>query len=102
MVRTDKEEEAGIFIKHPCHKKGEFTLTDSLIAMSKESLFIKLLLKIYRLVIILTSHSKSKDDPAVKIGITGIEENPLESLISISGGRITEKFAKRIVKIANR
>ena len=102
LVRTDKEEQEGIFIKHPCHKKGEFTLTDSLIAMSKESLYVRLLLKIYRLVIILTSPSKSKDDPAVKIGITGIEENPLESLISISGGRITEKFARRIVRFANR
>ena len=70
--------------------------------MSKESLYVKILLKIYRLVIILSSKSKSTDDPAVKIGITGIEENPLESLISISGGRITKKFARRIVKHANR
>ena len=51
--------------------------------------------------IIITSQSKSKEDPAVKIGITGLEENPLESLISISGGRITEKFARKIVKFAN-
>lgn len=102
LVRTDKEEQEGIFVKHPRHKKGEFTVTDSLIAMSKESLYVKILLKIYRLVIILSSKSKSTDDPAVKIGITGIEENPLESLISISGGRITKKFARRIVKQANR
>ncbi len=102
LVNKDSIEQQGIFVKHPRPKKGEFTVTDSLIAMSKESLYVRLLLKIYRGVIILTSHSKSKDDPAVKIGITGIEENPLESLISISGGRVTEKFAKRIVKIANR
>ena len=70
--------------------------------MSKESTYVRLLLKLYRLVIILSSQSKSKDDPAVKIGITGMEENPLESLISISGGRITEKFAYKIVKFANR
>lgn len=102
LVRTDKEEQEGIFVKHPRHKKGEFTVTDSLIAMSKESAYVRVLLKIYRLVIILSSKSKSTDDPAVKIGITGIEENPLESLISISGGRITKKFARRIVKQANR
>ena len=102
LVRTDKEEQEGIFVKHPRHKKGEFTVTDSLVAMSKESAYVRVLLKIYRLVIILSSKSKSTDDPAVKIGITGIEENPLESLISISGGRITKKFARRIVKQANR
>ena len=101
LVRPDKEEQAGIFIKHPRHKKGEYTITDSLIAMSKESLYVRLLLKLYRMAIIMTSRSKSKEDPAVKIGITGLEENPLESLISISGGRITEKFARKIVKFAN-
>ena len=70
--------------------------------MSQESTYVRVLLKIYRLVIILTSKSKSPDDPAVKIGITGIEENPLESLISISGGRVTEKLARKIVKKANK
>ena len=102
LVRTDKEEQEGIFVKHPQHKKGEFTVTDSLIVMSKESLYVRLLLKLYRTAIILKSTSKSKDDPAVKIGITGVEENPLESLISISGGIITEKIARKIVKFANR
>ena len=102
LVQTDKQEQEGIFIKHPRHKKGEFTVTDSLIAMSQESTYVRVLLKIYRLVIILTSKSKSPDDPAVKIGITGIEENPLESLISISGGRVTEKLARKIVKKANK
>ena len=102
LVRPDKEEQAGVFVKHPRHKKGEFTVTDSLIAMSKESLYVRLLLKLYRTAIILKSKSKSKDDPAVKIGISGVEENPLESLISISGGVITEKIARKIVKFANR
>ena len=102
LVRPDKEEQAGVFVKHPHHKKGEFTITDSLIEMSKESAYVRNLLKLFRLFIILTSQSKSKDDPAVKIGITGLEENPLESLISISNGRITEKMARKIVKFANR
>ncbi len=102
LVGTDAQEQAGVFIKHPCHKKGEFTVTDNLISMSKGSVYIRCLLKLYRLFIILSSQSKSKDDPAVKISISGIEENPLESLISISGGRVTEKRAGRIVKIANR
>ena len=102
LVRPDAEEQAGIFVKHPQHKKGEFTVTDSLIAMSKDSLYVRLLLKLYRTAIILKSKSKSADDPAVKIGITGVEENPLESLISISGGVITEKVARKIVKFANR
>lgn len=102
LVNKDSIEQEGIFVKHPQHKKGEFTLTDSLIAMSRESLYVRCLLALYRKFLIWTSPSKSKDDPAVKIGITGVEENPLESLISISGGRITEKRARKIVKIANR
>ena len=102
LVNKDSIEQEGIFVKHPQHKKGEFTLTDSLIAMSRESLYVRCLLALYRKLLIWTSPSKSKDDPAVKIGITGVEENPLESLISISGGRITEKRARKIVKIANR
>ena len=102
LVNKDSIEQEGIFVKHPQHKKGEFTLTDNLIAMSKESLYIRCLLKLYRTALILSSTSKSKEDPAVKINLTGLEENPLESLISISGGRITEKRARKIVKIANR
>ena len=102
LVGTDAQEQEGVFIKHPTHKKGQFTITDSLILMSKESVYIRCLLKLYRLFIILSSQSKYKDDPAVKISISGIEENPLESLISISGGRVTEKRARRIVRIANR
>ena len=70
--------------------------------MAQESTYVKYLLKLYKLVLVLSSKSKSTDDPAVKIGITGIEENPLESLISISGGRVTEKLARKIVKKANK
>ena len=102
LVNTDALEKKDIFAEHPRHKKGEFTLTDSLIEMSRDSKYVNRLLKLYRMLLILTSRSKSKDDPAVKINITGIEENPLESLISISGGRITEKRARKIVSFANR
>ena len=102
LVKTDAQEQEGIFIKHPRHKKGEFTLTDNLLAMAQESTYVRVLLKLYELVLVLSSKSKSTDDPAVKIGITGIEENPLESLISISGGRVTEKLARKIVKKANK
>ncbi len=102
LVNTDALEKKDIFAEHPRHKKGEFTLTDSLIEMSRGSKYVNCLLKLFRMLLILTSRSKSKDDPAVKINITGIEENPLESLISISGGRITEKRARKIVSFANR
>jgi hypothetical protein len=45
---------------------------------------------------------KSKDDPVVKIALNAIKENPLESLISTSGGAINEKLCKFLVKRANR
>ena len=102
LVQSDVLEMKDLLVRHPRHKKGEFTLTDSLKEMAEESKYVNRLLKFYRMVLILTSRSKSKDDPAVKINITGIEENPLESLISISGGRITEKRARKIVSFANR
>ncbi len=102
LVNSDALEKKDIFAEHLRHKKGEFTLTDSLKEMAEESKYVNRLLKLYRMLLILTSRSKSKDDPAVKINITGIEENPLESLISISGGRITEKRARKIVSFANR
>ena len=102
LVNPDSVEQEGVFVKHPRHKKGEFTITDSIILMSKESLYVRCVLKILTFGVVMMSNSKSKDDPAVKIGISGIEENPLESLISITGGRITEDFARKLVNAANR
>ena len=45
---------------------------------------------------------KSKDDPSVKIAISAIEENPLESLISITNGVLSEKRMQGILRLANR
>lgn len=102
LLNSDAIDQEGVFVKHPRHKKGEFTMTDSIILMSKESLYVKCILKMLTFGVVMLSKSHSKDDPAVKIGISGIEENPLESLISISNGKVTEKFARKIVKAANR
>jgi beta-glucosidase len=49
-----------------------------------------------------TMKGKSKDDPSVKIAISAIMENPLESLISVTNGIFSEKYVNKIVKAANR
>lgn len=102
LVLPDCEEQKKVFIKHESHKKGEFTVTDCLGEMSKKSLIIRLLLHFFEFYIVLKSTSKSREDPAVKIGISGLRENPLESLISVSGGSINEKFIHKMLKWANR
>ena len=70
--------------------------------MAKESFFVRGYLSLLEKGIVLTSKGKSKDDPSVKIAISAIKENPLESLISTSGGLIKEGFVKWLVKTANK
>ena len=53
-------------------------------------------------VMLSTMKGKSKDDPSVKIAISAIEENPLESLISITNGVFSEKRMQGILRLANR
>ena len=84
------------------HKKGSFTLSDSMGDMAKESGFVRGFLKILETVLVIMNKGKSKEDPAVKIAISAIKENPLESLISTSGGAITEKMARFLIKAANK
>lgn len=84
------------------HSKGNFTISDSLIDMSKTSFFIRCLLGILTFALQCMNKGKSKEDPSVKIAISAICENPLESLISTSGGAISEGFAKFLVKVANK
>jgi len=84
------------------HKKGSFTMSDSLIDMANESNFIKHALRIIKFAIILMNKGKSKEDPAVKIALSAVAENPLESLISTSGGAISEKTARWFLKHANK
>ena len=78
-----------------------FAISDSLGDMSAHSLRIRLLIKILTLGLIILNKGKSREDPVIKIAVAALTENPLESLISTSGGAITYKFAKRIVKWAN-
>lgn len=84
------------------HCKGEFTVSDSLGDMSKHCSTVKFLLWAFEKFMILSSKSKSLEDPAVKITLCGLKENPAESLISTGGGAVSEKFIRWIVKKANR
>nr|MCR5189155.1 hypothetical protein [Treponema sp.] len=86
---------------NPLLDKEGFSLSSPLGDMAKKSFGIKMLMKILTTAIAFMSH-KSKEDPSVKIAIAAICENPLESLISTSGGMISEKIARKIVKIANK
>ena len=84
------------------HYKGTFTLSDSLGDMAKQSIYLRWIIKILSFAIVLMNKGKSKEDPAVKIAISAIVENPLESLISTSGGIFSEKLARWILKKANK
>lgn len=79
-----------------------FTISDSLGDMAASSWRIRMLIKILTLGLVILNKGKSREDPAIKIAVAALVENPLESLISTSGGAITYKFAKRIVKWANK
>lgn len=102
LLPSDSENQAKVFVRHERHKRGEFTVNDTLSEMAKYSAYVRCLLKLFEFYIIMNSESKSRDDPAVKINISGIAENPLECLISISGGLISEKLVAKILKSANR
>lgn len=94
-----------IELKNKCDEssccENKFTISDSLGKMADSSIRVRFLLKILILGLIMMNKGKSREDPSVKISISAIKENPLESLISTSGGIISYKFAKRIVKWAN-
>lgn len=81
--------------------KGEFTINSSLGDMAKKCLQAKIVADVMKLALVIIN-KKSPEDPSVKIQISAIEENPLASLISITGGKISENFARKLVKAANK
>ena len=87
---------------YEAHHKGTFTTADNLGDMAKESFGVRIILKIINMIILFSMRGKSKNDPSVKIVISAIAENPLESLISITNGIFSEKYLRKIVKLANR
>ena len=101
LVSLDDVLQQKVFTQHERHHKGEFSASDSLGLMATESRFVRGLLKVVRFFLIKTSKSKSADDPAVKIMIRGLEENPLESFISTAPEVFTEKLVSRILRAAN-
>ncbi len=84
------------------HHRGTFTTADNLGDMAKESFAVRMILRIIIRVLLFAMRGKSKDDPSVKIAISAIEENPLESLISITNGVFSEKRMRGILRLANR
>ena len=101
LVSPDDVLQQKVFTQHERHHKGEFSASDSLGLMAAESHFVRGLLKVVRFFLIKTSKSKSADDPAVKIMIRGLEENPLESFISTAPEVFSEKLVSRILQAAN-
>ena len=69
--------------------------------MAENSWKIRATVKILTAGLVIMNKGKSREDPAVKIALSAILENPLESLISTSGGLISYKMANRFVKWAN-
>lgn len=101
LVSPDRELQQKVFIKHEQHKKGEFDSSDNLNLIATQSRFIRRLLKILRFFLIKTSKSKSADDPAVKIMLAALQENPLESFISTAPQAFNEKVVRFILKRVN-
>jgi len=91
-----------VFAKTVVHKKGEFNCQDSLFVMSKGSFFVRNLVALLEFLLVLVSDSKSREDPANKITIYGLEENPIESLISTGGEIFSEKLMNFIIRKANK
>ena len=85
----------------PSHKKGEFTIEDSLETLASYSKRVKFFLSVMIFAVRLMNFGKSKDDPVVVISVNAIKENPLASLISTSGGAISEGLAQTLVRFAN-
>jgi beta-glucosidase len=83
------------------HHRGTFTTADNLGDMAKESFAVRMILRFIIRAMLSTMKGKSKDDPSVKIAISAIEENPLESLISITNGVLSEKRMQGILRLAN-
>ncbi|MCR4790205.1 MAG: glycoside hydrolase family 3 C-terminal domain-containing protein [Treponemataceae bacterium] len=102
LVSPDKELMEKVFIPLKENKKGSYTSKDSLGFMAKGSSFIRKLLKFLEFILVATSENKSADDPAVKITIYALKENPLESLISTAGGIFTESRVNFLVRKANK
>ncbi len=84
------------------HHRGTFTVADNLGDMAKESFAVRMILRFIIRAMLFTMKGKSKEDPSVKIAISAIEENPLESLISITNGVFSEKRMRGILRLANR
>ena len=101
LVSPDSVLQQKVFIKHEQHKKGEFDSSDNLNLMASQSRFLRGVLKILRFFLIKTSKSKRADDPAVKIMLAALQENPLESFISTAPQVFNEKVVKFIIKCAN-
>ncbi len=86
---------------HETPRKGTFTIENSLSAIAEKSRFASFILWVIEKYLYFSNRDKPKDDPAVKIVIQAIKENPLESLISTSNGDLSPKMLRFIVKKAN-
>lgn len=102
LVDTNPEREAFNHKSVESHIKGTFTVEDSLGKMAEESFFVRFHLIMIKILMRIIFRHKSMEDPSVKIMYSAITENPLESLISVSGGKISEKLVHRIVRKANK
>ncbi|MCR4742386.1 MAG: glycoside hydrolase family 3 C-terminal domain-containing protein [Treponema sp.] len=96
LIKEEKHE--NIFKQHIETRK--FQISHSMGDMAQHCFRVKAILKILEQALAIMN-KKPKDDPSVRIAISALYENPLESLISTSGGMISEKFARRLVKWAN-
>ena len=82
----------------PEKAKPTSLITCSLEELSQKSLRAKIFLGILRTAIRLRHPGMPAEEPSVKIELSAITESPVESLVSLSGGLVSEKMAQKIVK----
>lgn len=83
-------------------KRGDFDMTTSFGDIASQSLFGR----IFKLGVAIAIHfmfpGKKKDDPEMKMIVSGLNEGALEGLITNSGGVLTPKLADMLLWNANR
>lgn len=82
-------------------QKGEFTLYHSFEKLAEHSLLGRITMSYVKRTLYKMNQGKSKEDPAVKILIKGVEENTIASLACNSGGLFPARLATAIVLDAN-
>ena len=100
--QTPLEDETPVVKHSRLHHRGKYTIYDSLSVLSKDSKRVFIFMKFMVMSVLFLNRGKSKENPAVKMALAAITDNPIVSFISTSNGAISQKFVRKLVKWANK